>query len=66
MSMHACHLSGGIISNYATMLHGCFFPINFQIHHIVTLIIPTPAEHHGWGEIEINSKAYFVTEGKLP
>lgn len=47
MSMYACHLSGGIISNYATMLHGCcFFPINFQIHYIVTLIIPTPAEHH--------------------
>lgn len=51
MSMYACHLSGSIISNYATMLHGCcFFPINFQIHYIVTLIIPTPAEHHKGGE----------------
>ena len=24
-NMYACRISGGIISNYATVLHGCFF-----------------------------------------
>ena len=37
-----------------------FFPINFQKHYTVTLIIPTPTEHHKGGGIKINSKGYIL------